>query len=60
MQNQSQKEIVRIDLTTSQREQVRVKTGHSAEAIEFTVQELEERFAPKLASNHNEALLLDA
>ena len=60
MSNQTQNEIVRIDLTTSQKEQVKAKTGQQAEAIELTVQELEQRIAPKLAANHNETFLLDA
>jgi hypothetical protein len=58
MSNRTQNELVRIDLTTSQKEQVKAKTGQAAEAIELTVQELEERIAPKLASNHNETLLM--
>ena len=60
MPNQTEKEIVRIDLTSSQKEQVKAKTGHNAEAIELTVQELEERIAPKIAGNHNETLLVDS
>ena len=56
----TQKEIVRIDLTTSQKEQVKAKTGQVAEAIELTVQELEERIVPGMFSNHNETFLLDA
>jgi len=41
--------IVRIDLTTEQKEQVKAATEKSAEAIELTVQELEARIAPKVA-----------
>ena len=59
MPNQTEKEIVRIDLTTSQKEQVKARTGHDAEAIELTVQELEERIAPGIQSNHNDTLLVD-
>ena len=59
MPNQTEKDIVRIDLTSSQKEQVKARTGQNAEAIELTVQELEERIAPKLAGNHNETLLID-
>jgi len=44
----SEKEIVRIDLTTEQKEQVKAATEKSAEAIELTVQELEARIAPSL------------
>jgi hypothetical protein len=49
--------IVRIDLTPTQKEQVRTTTGKDAVALELTVQELEERIAPRLAQNHNETLL---
>ncbi len=52
------KKIVRIDLTASQKEQVKATTGRDADAVELTVQELEERIAPRLASNHNETLLV--
>ena len=41
--------IVRIDLTSEQKEQVKAATEKSAEAIELTVQELEARIAPKVA-----------
>lgn len=51
--------IVRIDLTPRQKEQVKSTTGKEAVALELTVQELEERIAPRLASNHNETLLVD-
>lgn len=33
--------------------------GRDSEEAELEVEELEERIAPKLASNHNETLLLD-
>jgi hypothetical protein len=39
-------EIVRIDLTAEQKEQVKAATDKSADAIELTVQELEARIAP--------------
>jgi hypothetical protein len=48
---------VRFELTPAQREATRMATGRDAEAIELTVEELEERIAPRLASNHNETLL---
>ena len=62
-----EKEIVRIDLTETQRTQVRNATGKDGDAIELTVQELEERIAPsglggdpgRLAANHNETFLTD-
>ena len=37
---------VRLTLTPEQREQVRQATSKDAEAIELSVQELEERIAP--------------
>jgi hypothetical protein len=39
-------EIVRIDLTTAQKQTVKKETGKDVEAIELTVNELEERIAP--------------
>jgi len=59
MATNTAKDVVRIDLTTTQKEQVKARTGHEAEAIELTVQELEDRITPRLASNHNETLLVD-
>jgi hypothetical protein len=41
-----EKEIVRIELTKAQKEVVKKETGKEAEAIELTVNELEERIAP--------------
>ena len=40
------KQPVRIKLTPDQREMVKQATGKTAEALELTVQELEERIAP--------------
>ena len=40
------KEPVRINLTEEQRAQIRSQTGKDAEAVELTVDELEERIAP--------------
>ena len=40
------KEQFRIQLTPEQKEQVRRRTGKDAEAIELSVEELEERIAP--------------
>lgn len=37
---------VRIELTAEQREQLKKMTGKSAEAIELSAEELEERIAP--------------
>ena len=42
------KGIVRIELTTEQKEQVKAVTERTADAIELTVQELESRIAPKM------------
>ena len=47
MSTKNEKEIVRIDLTSGQKDQLKAKTGRDAEAIELTVQELEERIAPR-------------
>jgi len=45
------KEPVRITLTPDQQEMVRKATGKNAEALELTVQELEERIAPGLKTH---------
>jgi len=50
---------VRINLTPDQAQQVKSAIGCDAEAIELTVQELEQRIAPRLASNSNETLLVE-
>lgn len=65
-------EVVRIKLTPAQAQEVKQATGREAEAIEFTVEELEQRIAPTsllsqpivepsgmLAANCNETLLVD-
>ena len=49
--NSSDKGIVRIELTTEQQHQVREITQKKAEAIELTVEELEQRIAPIVVSN---------
>ena len=46
MSDNKEAEIVRIDLTAEQKEQVKAATDKSADAIELTVQELEARIAP--------------
>lgn len=53
------KATIRIALTPDQRRQVERTTGRDGQAIELTVEELEERIAPRLSSNHNETLLAD-
>ena len=40
------KEPVRINLTEDQKAQIRNKTGKDADAVELSVDELEERIAP--------------
>jgi uncharacterized small protein (DUF1192 family) len=47
----SPKEPVRITLTEDQKAQIRRQTGKDAEAVEFSVEELEQRIAP-LKSPH--------
>jgi hypothetical protein len=46
MSKDNEKEIVRIDLTTEQKEQVKSVTDKDAAAIELTVKELEARITP--------------
>jgi hypothetical protein len=46
MSDSKETDIVRIDLTAEQKEQVKAATDKSADAIELTVQELEARIAP--------------
>jgi uncharacterized small protein (DUF1192 family) len=42
----------RMTLTPEQKDQVRKATGKDAEAIELSVEELEERIAPAMAKIH--------
>lgn len=44
--NNNEKGIIRIELTSEQKEQVKEITKQNAEAIELTVEELEQRIAP--------------
>jgi hypothetical protein len=53
------KQVIRIDLTPNQRDQVRSATGRESEALELTIQELEERIAPRIMNNRNETFLRD-
>jgi len=46
MSESKESNVVRIDLTSEQKEQVKAATEKSADAIELTVQELEARIAP--------------
>ena len=48
MSDKKQNDVVRIDLTEEQKEQVKEATEKSADAIELTVQELEARIAPRV------------
>ena len=41
-----QKAQIRINLTDDQKAQIRKQTGKDADAVEFSVEELEERIAP--------------
>ena len=43
-----EQEIVRIDLTKEQKDLVKKEIGKDADAVELTVNELEERIAPKM------------
>ena len=47
--NEKKDEIVRIALTDAQKDTVKEKTGKPADAIELTVEELEERIAPRMS-----------
>jgi len=40
------KQPVRIDLTEAQKAEIRTKTGKDAQAVELSVDELEDRIAP--------------
>jgi hypothetical protein len=46
MSDDNQKEIVRIELTTEQKEQVKAATHKDVQSIELSVQELEARITP--------------
>jgi hypothetical protein len=46
-------------LTSKERNPRERVTSQNGQEIELRVEELEERIAPKLASNHNETLLVD-
>jgi hypothetical protein len=57
MQTTRQDNLFRMQLTETQKTQLKAETGRDGEAIELTVEELEDRITPRLASNHNETLL---
>jgi hypothetical protein len=46
MSDNKESNLVRIDLTPEQKEQVKAATDKSVDSIELTVQELEARIAP--------------
>ena len=48
---------VRLTLTPKQQEEIRQAIGRDGETLELTVEELEERIAPRISGNHNETLL---
>ena len=43
-----EKEIVRIDFTPEQKQIIKKEIGKEADAVELTVNELEERIAPRM------------
>jgi hypothetical protein len=45
----NKQEVVRINLTPAQKEQVKKSVGREAEAIELNVSELEERITPRMS-----------
>jgi hypothetical protein len=51
--------IVRLQLTPEQQARIKRATGHTAETLDLTVEELEERITPKVIGNHNEPLLTE-
>ena len=60
MQLPATKAPARVQSTEKQRQQIRDAIARGAEEHELGVMELEERIAPRLASNHNETLLVEA
>lgn len=59
MQTRDRPDTIRLRLTEEQRRQLRQAIGRDGEEIELRVEELEERVVPRLASNHNETMLID-
>jgi len=59
MRTPDQKEAVDTSLTQASKERARRTLEREGEALELRVEELEERIAPRLASNHNETFLVD-
>jgi hypothetical protein len=52
-------DIIRIELTMEQKRLVKAATSQDADALVLSIQELEQRIAPGMFSNHNETLLVD-
>jgi Spy/CpxP family protein refolding chaperone len=50
--NPTDKKVVRLDLTDEQKAQIKQATGKQAEAVEFSVEELEERITPRAATRY--------
>ena len=50
--NDNQNDFVRIDLSETQKEQVKQVTGKDVDSIELNTQELEERIAPRPMFNN--------
>lgn len=61
MSNRDEKEIIKVDLTQKQSDEIEADTGKPADATEVPVKELEPRIAPSLGwgKNSNETLLVD-
>jgi hypothetical protein len=47
MEQKSPKNTVRIELTEEQRKQLREQTGQDVDSVELTVEQLEDRVAPR-------------
>ena len=47
MDQKNQKNTVRIELTEEQRKQLRDQTGQDLDTVELTVEQLEDRIAPR-------------
>jgi hypothetical protein len=48
MSSNNEQDLIKIDLTDAQKEQVKKVTGKDVESIELGAQELEERIAPRM------------
>ena len=44
---------IRIELTEQQRQQIKAEAGKDVDAIEFTVEELEQRITPACTGGHH-------